>query len=233
MRIILSKKTKTILPFFRALIIIFVFAAVITLMPSKKVPVLLHISNTVIIDPGHGGTDGGASGTDGTLEKDVNLQIALCLRDVLTINGYNVVMTRTDEYPDGYSGRFIKKKELGMRLDIANKHPNAIFISIHQNNFDQPQYSGFTSFYGKTEGSYELAGLIQKSVTGAMQPDNTRTIKKINGVYLFDRLKNVSVLLECGFLSNGGELEKLKDPVYQTQLSFCICNGITQFLSGE
>lgn len=192
----------------------------------------------VIIDPGHGGEDGGAV-ANSLVEKDINLDISLTLADLLRAAGFDVILTRSEDISiyneDKKSLRNKKRSDLMNRLAIANENPNAIMISIHQNKFSQTQYSGAQMFYGiKNEWSKELAKKIQESFVQNLQPNNTRTIKPITSrVYLIYHAKPASVLVECGFLSNPQEAKKLADENYKKQVAFTIFGGILNFYQGK
>ncbi len=194
----------------------------------------------VVIDAGHGGEDGGTSGSDGTVEKDVNLKIALIVRDILASNGVGVVMTREDDrllydaYGDlsDYAG---KKKvyDLRNRLRIAEEHPGAALVSIHMNAFSGKQYSGLQVYYSPNDAeSARLAGLVQSTVRSYIQPDNDRETKRAgSSIYLLNRIKSPAVLIECGFLSNAEECGKLNDPAYCQALALAISSAIMEFIA--
>ena len=198
-----------------------------------------HKNITVIIDAGHGGEDGGAVGDDGTLEKDLNLDIALNLRDMLQANGTNVIMTRTQDIMlydrnEDYNG---KKKVLDLkaRLEIANHNPDALFISIHMNAFPQKKYDGLQVYFplGDTQ-SEALATIIQNNVKNTIQPQNLRRPKGAgSNIYLLNKSHNTSVLVECGFLSNDAECSKLNSPAYRQQLALILCNSIIEYISQD
>ena len=163
--------------------------------------------DTVVIDAGHGGIDGGATGIGGVVEKSINLQIALKLKNVLQANGYRVVMIREADTSIHSSGKSIaqqKKSDMNNRLKIINETPNSLTVSIHQNHFEQQQYSGAQMFYGKVNtDSKILADCIQKRFVGNLQSDNKREIKQAGkDLYLMYYAKTPIVLVECGFLSN-------------------------------
>jgi N-acetylmuramoyl-L-alanine amidase len=133
---------------------------------------------TVIINPGHGAPDGGAVGVDGVIKKDINLAISLKLKNLFQVAGYTVIMTREDDnviYDDG--SKTIRKKkvsDLHNRLEIVDSHPDAVFISIHQNIYKSSKDSGSVVFYSpNNERSKELAQFIQTGVTNMLQPQNT------------------------------------------------------------
>lgn len=191
---------------------------------------------TIIIDAGHGGFDGGAVASDGTVEKDINLQIANRVEKLLKFNGYNVIMTRVDdtgtEDDESISIPKRKKSDLVNRLKIMNKNPDAIYVSIHLNKFTTSAANGAQVFYTKNyEQAYTLANCLQKNITKLLQPENTRVVKQgTSSTYLLKNATVPAVIVECGFLSNSAELEKLKTEKYQSQMAFAISGGIINFL---
>lgn len=190
---------------------------------------------TVIIDAGHGGFDGGAGADDGTLEKDINLEISLKLRDLLKLSGYNVVMTRTEdtgtEDDSSVSISSRKKSDIRNRLSLMHNDGDTVYVSIHLNKFTTSAASGTQVFYTPNfDEARTLADHIQKSVISLIQPENHRTIKQGNSsAYLLKNAKVPAVIVECGFLSNRGDLEKLKNDSYQSKLSLCIAKGIMEY----
>lgn len=197
-----------------------------------------EVQKTVIIDAGHGGFDGGASASDGTVEKDINLQISQKLCALLRFNGYNVIMTRESDTgtEDDESAAIAKRKksDLSNRLQIMNDNPDAIFVSIHLNKFTTSAANGAQVFYTKNyDEAYKLANAVQTNITTLIQPQNTRVVKQgTDSTYLLKNATVPAVIVECGFLSNKAELEKLKSDDYQSQMAFAICGGIINFLEG-
>ena len=150
-------------------------------------------SPKIIIDAGHGGADGGAEALDGTIEKDLNLSIALKLASLMKLGGYKVIMTRTEDTSTDNSPRgFNKKDDLNNRLKLMEENPSAIFVSIHLNKFTTSAASGAQVFYSpKSDCSKELGQSIQKSIVNMLQPENNRVIKMgTNSTYI---LKNATV----------------------------------------
>ncbi len=191
----------------------------------------------IIIDAGHGGFDGGAVATDGTSEKNINLNIALSVAEMLKLQGYDVVMTRTtdsgteDNTDSSISSR--KVSDLHNRLKMINSYPDAIFVSVHLNKFTTSSARGAQVFYSKNHGDSSLLGQsIQQSIVSNIQPENDRVIKQsTKSTYLLHNAQIPAVIVECGFLSNPKELELLKSETYQTQLAFCIFCGINDYLN--
>lgn len=187
----------------------------------------------VLIDPGHGGEDGGAIAADGTVEKNINLAISLPLADMLRVCGYRVELTRDGDYSIYDAGlptiREKKASDLKNRLVLFDK--SRMTISIHQNHFSQSQYSGAQIFYGVNNAESEpLAKSVRKSILEMLQPENTRELKKgTDDVYLLSHTKVPAIFVECGFLSNPGELAKLKDGEYQQKMAYAIACGVIAY----
>lgn len=192
----------------------------------------------IIIDAGHGGEDGGTVGKNGVTEKELNLEIAVLLRDMLESCGYKVIMTRTEDIllydrKTDYKGHK-KQQDLSTRLDIAKSNPDAVFVSIHMNAFAESKYSGLQVYYSPNDpGSAKLAEMIQNDVEAHLQSYNQRKIKAAGkNIYLLDRMDNVSVLVECGFLSNDAECDRLSDDEYQKKLAFLMFRSIDRYICG-
>lgn len=187
---------------------------------------------TIIIDPGHGGEDSGAVADNGVLEKDINLDVSKKLRDMLKATGYKVIMTRDEDTAiydkDSKTLRQKKVSDMKKRVEIINSDKNNVLISIHQNKFEKKQYSGSQIFYSKNnEESFNLAQSIQKSIRGLIQPDNDRELKCAGkDIYLLNKANVPAVIVECGFVSNDEELEKLSDENYKLNLAFSIYSGV-------
>ena len=198
------------------------------------------IKPVVIIDAGHGGFDGGAVASDGTVEKDINLAISLYLQKYLNDMNIKTIMIRATDCSvedEGLSTiRQRKTSDLYNRMKVMEETENAIFVSIHQNKFTEEKYSGTQVFYSpKTKDeSALLAQSIQDSVVNALQKDNKRQIKECGtSVYLMYNAVKPAVLVECGFLSNQEETEKLKSTKYQKKIAYCIAEGIQNYLLGS
>ena len=194
-----------------------------TVMPNRT-PEL-----TVVIDAGHGGEDGGAVNADGTiLEKGINLDVALKLRDLLTASGIRVVMTRTDDRmlydPEkDYRGRK-KQLDLFARREIAEKCDPCLFVSIHMNSFPDPRYHGLQVWYSPNHpASEKVAQTVQTLARELLQPENDRRVKPAGSrIYLLHNLKVPAILVECGFLSNPAEAAKLNEDSYRSDLAFLL-----------
>lgn len=192
-------------------------------------------NSVVLANPPHGGFDGGAGADDGTLEKDINLKISLKLRDFLKLSGYNVVMTRTEdtgtEDDSSVSLSSRKKSDIRNRLSLMHNDGDTVYVSIHLNKFTTSAASGTQVFYTPNfDEAKALAKHIQESVISLLQPENHRTIKQGgSSAYLLKNAKVPAVIVECGFLSNNGDLRKLKNDSYQGKLALCIAKGIMEY----
>ena len=198
--------------------------------PSSPTPM-----RTEVIDPGHGGEDGGASSASGLVEKDINLAVALILRDYLTAAGIPTVLTRDEDtllYDKAADHEGRKKMlDLSSRLCTANDTENAIFVSIHMNSFAQPQYKGLQVWYSKNDPlSADIAKRIQDTAAKFF-PENSRKIKAAgDNIYLLHRLDCPAVLVEGGFLSNPEEAALLGTPEHQKTLAYVIFSSIMEYI---
>ena len=197
-------------------------------------PMIREERHTVIIDPGHGGVDGGATSCTGVLESNLNLEIALRLNDMMRLLGIQTLMIRDSDmsvYTEGETIAQKKVSDLKQRVRVINQTNKGILISIHQNTFSEEKYWGTQVFYANTDGSRELAEQIQGRIKTILSPGNHRKIKKSEGVYLIEKVLCPAVLVECGFLSNPEEEALLRDPTYQKKLCSVIAIACSQYLS--
>ena len=197
------------------------------------------VIRTVVIDAGHGGEDGGTQSADNVYEKDLNLSVALLLRDLLEANGIPVVLTRDEDillYDKAGDHQGHKKRmDLASRLSTAIHTENGLFISIHMNSFPQSQYHGLQVWYGTGDPvSADIAVDIQGAVRSQLQHDNTRRTKAAtDAIYLLKKLETPAVLVECGFLSNPQEASRLADDAYQQKLAFAIFSAIVPYVQAS
>ena len=223
------------------LILFLILISLCVVMVSSFSNIAVHTSAelaeplpTIIIDAGHGGEDGGAE-ADGILEKDVNLAIANAAADILRLSGCHVVEVRDTDlsvYSDGASTlREKKKSDLQNRVALFNSDSRNLVVSIHQNQFDNPKYNGAQLFYStNNEHSRNLAESIRTAVVMLVQQDNTRELKPADkNIYILDQAEVPAVIVECGFLSNEAEREKLADKTYQSEMAFAIAMGVLDY----
>ena len=185
----------------------------------------------IIIDAGHGGIDGGASGPDNITEKDINLSIALKLKRLFKMTKCEVILTRETDImlnDDGVKKR--KASDLSNRVKIANKYPNAIFVSIHMNTYPQEKYKGMQIFFSQNNlDSANLAELLKKNNKSYLQPENNREIKRGKDIFILENIKTIGILVECGFLSNYEEAHLLTQDGYQNKLAKIIFASVAEF----
>lgn len=190
-------------------------------------------NRTVVVDPGHGGKDPGMTGADGLEEKGINLEISLKLRDILEKQGFNVVLTRdTDRglYDEDASGK--KLQDLQRRTERIRKAEPLLTVSIHQNSYSDPDVKGPQVFYfqGSDEGK-SLAEAVQKSLNEKLEITDPRSVKGNSSYYLLKKSPAVTVIAECGFLTNPSEAEKLQDEAYQYKVAEALAEGIEAYLA--
>ena len=191
--------------------------------------------STFVIDAGHGGEDGGASTYGEVTEKELNLLISQNLADILRFAGFKVIMTRTEDIllydkNSDYKGHK-KSQDLSNRLRIARESGRGILVSIHMNAFPEAKYSGLQVYYSQNDkSSLLLAQMLQDYTKTALLPSNERKVKSADSnIYLLDRYENVGVLIECGFMSNPDEYERLCSEEYQKQLAAVFFSAISDF----
>lgn len=187
-----------------------------------------------VIDAGHGGEDGGAVGADGTKESELNLAVALRLDALLTFLGEGTRMTRTEDISihsgDAVTLREKKRSDLENRVKLINGTQGAILVSVHQNSLPSSKRThGAQVFYGKEEGSRELANAVQLSLNQTVNTGNAKSEKAIDAsIFLMKNVTVPAILIECGFLSNESETALLKSGEYQQKLAVVIAAGLLQ-----
>ena len=162
----------------------------------------------IVLDPGHGAPDGGAVSCTGVQEAGINLEITRRLEALLSLLGYDTLLTRTGPdsvYTQGSTVGEKKRSDLQNRVRTVNACSDAILLSIHQNHYADSRYSGAQMFWAATEGSQELAKALQSGFVTHLNPDSHRQAKPATGIYLLEHIQCPGVLVECGFLSNARE----------------------------
>lgn len=231
-----ARALHSLIPIYGIILVLLVIAA---FLGSQAVTVFTENApvqgrRCVIIDAGHGSPDGGASSCSGVLESDLNLQIAQRLNDLMHLLGINTVMIRTDDtsvYTEGDSIAAKKVSDLKQRVKVVNEKDNALLISIHQNYFSDPRYSGAQVFYAKTDDSDTLASKLQLAFVNTLNPGSKRRAKPSDGIYLMNHINCTGILVECGFLSNPQEEAKLCSKQYQLDLCCVIACVTSSYIS--
>lgn len=200
---------------------------------SQEIPV--ERTGTIVIDPGHGGEDGGAVSCSGAPESGINLQIALRLNDLFHLLGYRTRMIRTTDVSVYTSGTTLAQKkvsDLKERVRIIGETENPVLVSIHQNTFADSSCSGAQVFYNSADGSKRLAEQMQEAFR-TLHPFSSRSSKPADGVYLMEHVRCTAVLAECGFLSNPREEAMLNTAQYQQKICCVIVSTVSNFLDGQ
>lgn len=187
----------------------------------------------VVIDPGHGGFDPGKIGINGALEKDINLSIAMKLKNFLELNDCEVIMTRElDEGLDSKGDSSKKASDMRNRVRRIQEVKPDIAISIHQNSFTEQSSKGAqVFFYTKSSEGKEMAEIIQEQLKKSIKDGNHRVSKSNDTYYLFKHVPCPMVIVECGFLSNPKEADQLLDEKYQEKMAWAIHLGVMNYLS--
>ena len=186
---------------------------------------------TILIDPGHGGSDPGKVGSGSILEKDINLSLSLQLKKILEKEKFKVYLTRDGDYNLASSTSNVKISDLKNRKQqIFDLEPAAV-ISIHQNSYPSGEVSGAQVFYYQgASDSKLLADSIQSALIKGLDPSNRRQAKSNADYYLLRDNPYPTVIVECGFLSNAEELKKLQSKTYQKKAAKCIRDGLKKYL---
>lgn len=184
----------------------------------------------IVLDPGHGGEDGGAVSANGVRESGLNLEISLRTRDLLRFLGIPVVMTRETDLsihsPEAVTVSEKKISDLKNRVALVSDTENPILVSIHQNMFAESKYYGTQLFYADSDPSRQLAEELQALFAAELDPSNHRRAKPCENVYLLSRISCPGVLVECGFLSNPKEEALLQSAEYQKKLAAVLAAGL-------
>ena len=196
---------------------------------------LATATKTIIIDPGHGGFDPGKVGITGVHEKELNLKIALKLRDYLEQSGAYVIMTRTEDVDlDGDDTKSHKKEDMFKRSEKVNAGSGDIMVSIHQNSFPQSNVKGGQVFFHKdSDNGKILAQHIQRSIQTHGDKENKRVAKHNGDYYILRTTQIPAVIVECGFLTNPEEERKLNTDQYQEAMAWSIYLGIIEYFQEE
>ena len=188
----------------------------------------------VVVDAGHGGVDPGKIGVDDSLEKDINLEIAERLKTILEQQDIRVVMTREEDkglYEETASNK--KAQDLKKRCSLINEGQADCAVSIHQNSYHEENVFGAQVFYYKTSTEGEKAAAVIQEALQEVNPENTKKIKANDTYYLLKKTEVPTVIVECGFLSNYAEAEKLVSEDYQKKLAEAVTKGILQYLKDQ
>lgn len=185
----------------------------------------------IVIDVGHGGADPGKVGVGGVLEKDLNLQIAKMLQKELEAAGFSVVMTRETDvglYEEGTANK--KVQDMQNRCKIIEEVKPVCTVSIHQNSYTDAAVCGPQMFYfAHSKEAEVLAATLQNRINRDLAIENPRVQKENSTYYILKRSASVTVIVECGFITNPVEAKLLGDEEYQKKMARAICAGILEY----
>lgn len=187
---------------------------------------------TVVVDAGHGGADSGKVGVNGALEKDINLAIALKLKDLLEKDGVQVILTREGDdglYDEGEANK--KQQDMKRRCAMIDEAEAVATVSIHQNSYTQESVKGPQVFYYQDSlQGRQIAEILQESLNAELKVERPREIKANDSYYLLKKTKTPTVIVECGFLSNQEEAKLLVTEEYQQRVAQAVCRGILAYV---
>lgn len=192
-------------------------------------------SPLILVDAGHGGSDPGMIGVGGLEEKGINLSISLLLRDTLEKSGYSVIMTREEDeglYDSSAANK--KAQDMQRRIAMIREHMPVLSVSIHQNSYHDAGVHGPQVFYyeSSVEGK-KLAEAVQSSLNDLLEVDRPRKVKGNTSYYLLKRSSGTLVIVECGFLTNPEEAQKLQTKEYQEKVAAAVSEGIRTYLNAQ
>lgn len=190
---------------------------------------------TLVLDAGHGGEDGGALTSAGDRESDINLAIVLRLDQLMGLCGQPCVLTREGDYaiydPGSDTLREKKVSDIHNRVALVESFERSILLSVHQNTYPDPRYSGAQVFYAGTPGSQLWAEQTQEALRMSLNENNQRKAKKIpDMVYLMSHVTCPAILVECGFLSSGEEAALLLTKSYQTKVAATLAGATLRYI---
>ena len=189
----------------------------------------------ILVDAGHGGSDPGMIGVGGLEEKGINLSVSLLLRDTLEKSGYSVIMTREEDkglYDSSAANK--KAQDMQRRIAMIREYAPVLSVSIHQNSYQDSGVHGPQVFYyeGSVEGK-KLAEAVQSSLNHQLEVDRPRDVKGNASYYLLKRSSGTLVIVECGFLTNPEEAQKLQKKEYQQKVATAVSEGIRTYLNAQ
>ena len=230
----------------KILLVMLILGMVITVPCYDDTSQLMEVAakmsgkRTIVIDPGHGGFDGGAQSESGVPEKDINLSIAKELEKLLKKKGFRVRMTRESDTALGHTEsstiRSRKTADLNERKKIIDEESPLLTVSIHLNSFKEDRsVRGAQVFYpeedtDKKTGSRALAESVQKELIKGLDDGTERSVLPKNDIRLMKDIKTPIIIIECGFLSNYEEAKLLVKEDYQKKTALCIYKGIVKFV---
>lgn len=217
-------------------VLLLAVSALLRITDSGKKAQAVSLSGTpvLVIDAGHGGIDGGALAQDGTKESTLNLAIAQKLSCTAALLGIDSVMTRTEDIAVTEKESYSERGELQYRAELINSTENAVYVSIHQNCYPTGQPSGPQVFYASDDASRSFGTIMQNNLISRLDEGNRRVAAPASErLYLCANTSCPGILVECGFMSNMWDVQKLCDEDYQRALAVVLAASFVQFCTGE
>ncbi len=225
-----DKKLPIIILCLAAVLSAAIFAARSTAMDTAADDIKQY---NLVIDAGHGGIDCGALGMDGSKESEINLGIALKLRALAEFYSVENTMIRQDDSTKSSTEKYSEHDDLVCRTEIVNNTVNPVFISIHQNSYPTGQPHGAQVLYSAAEGSELLGTITHTNLITQLDPENRRVAAPApESLYILSHISCPAILVECGFMSNLGDINKLKTADYQKSVSAILMASYLQYRDG-
>lgn len=211
-------------------VVIFIFANGKTLNASNPDVFLPEL----VIDAGHGGIDCGAIAADGSKESDINLAIALKLRALSEFYGLDNSMTRHDDSTLSDLPNYSEHRDLERRAELVNEKSNCVYLSIHQNCYPTGHPSGSLVIYSSNDVSESFGKITHDNLVSNLNPSNRRLAEPaFDRYYILSHVNCPAILVECGFMSNFSEMEKLKSSEYQSSIAAVLMASFLQYTQEE
>ena len=209
-----------------------VFVKIFVSNGGLKLVISQNSRSTLVLDAGHGGIDGGAISDSGLKESDINLQIALKTEALVRFLGIDTVMTRETDTDNSDNKAYSEHDNLVQRVKLANSTENAVLISIHQNKFPSAVVSGAEVMYSDNDDSKALGLITQDNLVTLLDSSNRRVARPApKELLLTSSVECPTILVECGFMSNPQEVQKLASNDYQLKLAAILAGSYIQFLN--
>lgn len=209
-----------------------VFVKIFVSNGGPKPVISQNSRSTLVLDAGHGGIDGGAISDSGLKESDINLQIALKTEALVRFLGIDTVMTRETDTDNSDNKAYSEHDNLVQRVNLANSTENAVLISIHQNKFPSAVVSGAEVMYSDNDDSKALGLITQDNLVALLDSSNRRVARPApKELLLTSSVECPTILVECGFMSNPQEVQKLASNDYQLKLAAILAGSYIQFLN--
>lgn len=187
---------------------------------------------TIVIDAGHGGTDGGVTGiTTGTKESDINLSISKYLMKHFQSSGYNVVLTRSDSGAVCGGVKYSKREDMKARRAVLQSAAPDLVISVHCNSYPMASVKGAQAFFASGSVGEKFASTVQNYFNEVLNSKPRHAA--VGDYYILNCSEYPSILCECGFLSNASEENLLITSSYQEKVAYTIFSAVNSIFYAQ